>query len=326
MESTAIGWWGVPLAIVAGILRGSAPFLLVSLGECLTEKSGKINLGLEGTLIMGAMSAYGVSYLSSEAIANWQMAWLMPVAPWLGVIVAAIAGAMLGLIHGLLVIQPRINDVAVGIAMIIFGSGLAFFLGKPFIQPAAPQLPTLQLGSWSDLPVVQAALQISPLFLAGILLAVGMQWWFGSTRSGLIVRAVGDRPDAARAMGISVKTVRLVCIVVGSSLAGIGGACLSLYYPGLWTEQISNGQGLMAVALVIFARWQPLNCLYAALLFGGAQAIGPALQAVGIKSLYYLFNATPYILTLLIMIFTSSANRTLNGAPGALGIIDPPAS
>jgi ABC-type uncharacterized transport system permease subunit len=323
IESTSIGWWGVPLAIIGGILRGSTPFLFVSLGECLTEKSGKINLGLEGTLIMGAMSAYAVSYLSSEAIAAWQIDWLIGLAPWLGVMAAALAGSILGLLHGLLVIQPRINDVAVGIAILIFGSGLAFFLGKPFIQPAAPQLPVWQLGDWSDLAVVRAALQISPLLLLGVAIALLMQWWFGATRWGLIVRAVGDRPEAARAMGISVQRVRLICIVVGSCLAGIGGASLSLYYPGLWTEQISNGQGLMAVALVIFARWQPLNCLYAALLFGGAQAIGPALQAAGIKSLYYLFNATPYILTLLIMLFTSSVNRQLTGAPGGLGMDQP---
>jgi ABC-type uncharacterized transport system permease subunit len=320
VEATAIGWWGVPLAIIAGILRGSAPFLFVSLGECLSEKSGKINLGLEGTLVMGAMSAYAVSYLSSEAIAHWQLNWLSGISPWLGVLVAGIVGAILGLLHGVLVIQPRINDVAVGIAMLIFGSGLAFFLGKPFIQPTAPQLPVLRLGEWSDFAVIKAALQINPLFLVGIAIAILMQWWFGSTRWGLMVRAVGDRPAAAKAMGIAVNQVRLVCIIVGSCLAGIGGACLSLYYPGIWTEQISNGQGLMAVALVIFARWQPLNCLYAALLFGGAQAIGPALQSVGIKSLYYLFNATPYILTLLIMIFTSSARRSVPGAPGALGL------
>lgn len=114
----------------------------------------------------------------------------------------------------------------------------------------------------------------------------------------------------------------MLCIIAGSFLAGIGGAYLSLYYPGSWTERISSGQGLMAVALVIFARWNPIQCLYASLLFGGAQAIGPALQSVGINSYYYLFNASPYILTLLIMIFTCSPKRTLTGAPGALGTVN----
>ena len=146
-----------------------------------------------------------------------------------------------------------------------------------------------------------------------------MNWFFRSTRWGLYVRAVGDSPDAARAMGLSIFKVRMLSIILGSFLAGIGGAYLSLYYPGVWNERISRGQGLMAVALVIFARWNPIQCLYDSLLFGGAQAIGPALQSVGVDSYYYLWNASPYILTLAIMIITCSPKRTLSNAPGALG-------
>jgi len=312
MATEAIGWWGVPLGILAGTLRGSAPFLFVSLGECLTEKSGKINLGLEGTLLMGAMSAYAISYLTEGIVGP-------ALSPWLGVLMAGVSGMVLGSIHGWLSQQPRVNDVAVGIAMIIFGGGLANFLGKPFIQPQAPQLQTINIGGWSSLPQVQSALQISPLFILGIAVVPLMSWFFKSTRWGLYVRAVGDSPESARAMGISIFNVRMASIVTGSFLAGIGGACLSLYYPGVWTERISSGQGLMAVALVIFARWQPWQCLWASLLFGGTQALGPAFQSVGIDSYYYLFNAAPYILTLLIMIITCSPNRTLIGAPGALG-------
>lgn len=301
----ALGWWGVPLAIIAGTMRGGTPFLFVSLGECLTEKSGKINLGLEGTLLTGAMAAYGISYLTGS--------------PWLGVLMAGIAGGLLGIIHGWLSQQPRVNDVAVGIAMIIFGSGVAFFLGKPFIQPSAPQLPTIDLSGGTLPPAVESALQLSPLFLLGLAIAPIMTWFFKSTRWGLFIRAVGDSPEAARAMGVSIFRVRMLSVVAGSFLAGIGGASLSLYYPGVWTERISSGQGLMAVALVIFARWNPIACLWASLLFGGAQSLGPALQSVGIKEGYYLFNAAPYVLTLLIMVFTCSPKRTLTGAPGALG-------
>ncbi len=305
MADASVDWLAVPLAIVSGTLRGSAPFLFVSLGECLTEKAGKINLGLEGTLLTGAMTAYAVSYLTGS--------------PWLGVLAAGLAGMCLGAIHAWLSQLPRVNDVAVGIAMLTFGSGLAFFLGKGFIQPKAPPLPILELGTWSTYVPLQSALQISPLLLIGIVIAPIMQWFFKSTRWGLYVRAVGDSPSAARAMGISVVWVRNFAISFGSFLAGIGGASLSLYYPGIWSENISSGQGLMAVALVIFARWQPMQCLGAALLFGGAQAIGPALQAARINAFPYLFNASPYIFTLIIMIVTCSPKRTLTGSPGALG-------
>lgn len=182
----AIGWWGVPLGILAGTLRGSAPFLFVSLGECLTEKSGKINLGLEGTLLTGAMTAYAISYLTGS--------------PWLGVLGAGISGIILGIIYGIISQQPRVNDIAVGIAMIVFGSGIAFFFGKPFIQPSAPQLPALELGFWSNLPQLQSALKICPLFLLGVIIAPLMQWFFRNTRWGLYVRAAGDNPDAAKAL------------------------------------------------------------------------------------------------------------------------------
>ena len=303
--SNDLGWLGVPLAILAGAIRGGTPFLFVSVGECLTEKSGKLNLGLEGVLLMGAMSAYAVSYKTGS--------------PWTGVAAAAIAGMLLGAIHAWLSQLPKVNDIAVGIAMIIFGSGLAFFLGKPFIQPLAPQLPGIGLANWTSNQAVRSAFKICPLFLVGIAVAFAMRWFFSSTRWGLYVRAVGDKPDAARAMGISVWPVRTICIMCGSALAGVGGAYLSLYYPGSWTELISGGQGMIAVALVIFARWNPVQCLWASLLFGGAQALGPALQAIGVQSYYYLFNASPYILTLAVMIATCTTKRNLAGAPGALG-------
>jgi general nucleoside transport system permease protein len=304
-EAQSIGWLGVPLAVAAGAVRGSSPFLFVSLGECLTEKSGKINIGLEGTLLLGAMSGYAVSYKTGS--------------PWIGVLVAGLAGACMGFMHAWLSQLPRVNDIAVGIALFILGSGLAFFIGDPFIQPMAPPLRVFNLGGWSHVPQLQAALKISPLLLVGIVLAFAMHWFFLNTRWGMFIRAVGDNPAAARAQGISVVKVRTFSIMTGSFFAGVGGAYLSLVYPGSWSRLVSSGQGLMAVALVIFARWNPKACLWASLLFGGAQAVGPALQAAGVQSYYYLFNAAPYVLTLVIMIVTCTPKRSLAGAPGALG-------
>jgi simple sugar transport system permease protein len=233
---------------------------------------------------------------------------------------AGAAGLVLGLLHGLVCNLPRVNDIAVGIGLMLFGTGLAFFLGKPYVQPKAPTLPAMPLGAWSGSPQVQAALEVNPLFLIGIGLAVSLSWAFRNTRWGLIVRMVGDSSDAARAMGYAVPRMRTLCTGIGGFLAGIGGSFLSLYYPGSWSEGLSSGQGLMAVALVIFARWNPMRCFYAALLFGGAGAVGPALQSVGITSGYYLFNAAPYVVTLGIMIATCSPRRTLAGAPGELSI------
>ncbi len=304
---TELGWWGVPLGVLGGALRVSTPFLFVSLGECITEKSGRINLGLEGILVMGAMAGYAVSYITGN--------------PWFGVLAAGIAGFFLGLLHGLICNLPKVNDIAVGIGLMLFGTGFAFFLGKPYVQPKAPNLPSLSFGAWADAPQVQAALQVSPLFLIGIALALFLAWAFRNTRWGLVVRMVGDSSDAARAMGYNVNVVRTLATAAGGFLAGIGGSFLSLYYPGSWSEGLSSGQGLMAVALVIFARWNPVHCFYAALLFGGAGSLGPALQSVGITSGYYLYNAAPYVLTLAIMIATCSTRRTLAGAPGELSIV-----
>jgi general nucleoside transport system permease protein len=136
---------------------------------------------------------------------------------------------------------------------------------------------------------------------------------------GLVIRVVGDSTDAARAMGLRPNVIRLLAATAaGGAFAGIGGAYLSLYYPGSWNEGISSGQGLMAVALVIFARWNPIACFWAALLFGGAGALGPALQSVGVSSGYYLFYAAPYVLTLGVLIATSSPTRAMAGAPGEL--------
>lgn len=301
-----LGWWGVVIAVIGGAIRVSTPYLFVSLGETLTEKGGRVNLGLEGILVMGAMTGYGIAHITGS--------------PWLGVLAAACAGAILGGVHGLISNLPRVNDIAVGIALFIFGTGLAFYLGKPFIQPVAPRLPHLALGAWSDLPQVRSALQVNALFILGLLLAPLLYWGLKNSKWGLILRTVGDSSDAATALGYNVNRVRTLGTIAGGFLSGIGGSFLSLYYPGTWNEGLSSGQGLMAVALVIFARWNPMHCFYVSLLFGGATALGPALQTIGITSNYYLYGAAPYVLTLMLLIYSSSTKHALVGAPSELTI------
>ncbi len=292
------------VAVAGGALRVGAPFLFVSLGECVTEKAGRINLGLEGVLVLSAMAAFGGAYWSGS--------------PWVGVLVAMAAGGTLALLHGLLCSLPRVNDVATGIALMLFGTGLAFYLGKPLIQPQAPQLPPIDLGAWSSLPALRAALQINPLVPLGLLLAAALAWMFANTRPGLLLRVAGDSADAARALGHSVTRIRIAATAAGGMIAGLGGACLTLSYPGSWNEGISSGQGLIAVALVIFARWSPLRCIGAALLFGGAAAIGPALQSIGIAWGYHLFNTLPYLLTLVILVLSCKPGQWAAGSPGEI--------
>ena len=300
------GSTGVGLAVLGGAIRISTPFLFVSLGECITEKSGRVNLGLEGTLVLGAMSGYGVAYLTNS--------------PWAGVLAAGVVGSLLGGLHAILCARPRVNDVAVGIALMLFGIGLAFFIGKPLIDVSTPHLPSLSLGWWSQSEAVRSALQINALFVVGLVMTAVVYVLLARTRWGLILRTVGESADSARAMGYDVNRVRLVATVTGGFFAGVGGSFLSLFYPGGWNEGLSSGQGLMAVALVIFARWSPVRCLLASLLFGGASALGPALQSVGVTSGYYLFNAAPYVLTLAIIVATSSRAQSLAGQPAELRV------
>ena len=300
-----IGIFGtVMISLVGGAIRVSTPYLFVSLGECITETSGRINLGQEGILILGAMVGYAISFKTGN--------------PWAGVVCAGLAGSMLGALHALACSLPRVNDIAIGIAVILFGTGMAFLVGKPFIQPAAPMLPALELGWWSNSEAIRSALRINALFFVGVALTFALRWGFSSLRWGMVLRTVGDSADAAKALGFSVLYVRFVATVVGAFFSGVGGAFLSLYYPGSWTESLSSGQGLMAVALVIFARWDPLRCLWTSLLFGAAGALGPALQTMGFGQVYYLVSAAPYALTLGILIASSSSERRAAGAPREL--------
>ena len=269
-------------------LRVSTPFLFVSLGECLTEKSGRINLGLEGTLVMGAMSGYGIAYLTGS--------------PWCGVLVAGLAGMMLGAIHAMVCGLPRVNDIAVGIALMLFGVGLAFFLGKPFIQPQAPLLPSIGLGWWSDIPQVRAALEVNALFLIGLLLVrldgmVPDAHSLGSHRSGR---------GRKRRCGARDRVSREPCSVCLHGGGRVFRRRRRIVPVPVLSGQLERGpferSGPDGRCVVIFARWDPVRCLYAALLFGAAGSLGPALQSVGITQGYYLFNAVPYLLTLIIMI------------------------
>ncbi len=323
----SIDFAALALALLGGAIRVGTPFLFVSLGECITERAGRVNLGLEGTLVLGAMTAYTVSckvgnQWLSDLTGSFGMdpAIFVTIAPWLGVLAAGAVGAILGIMHAVICNLPRVNFVAVGIALMVFGVGLANYLGKPMIQPVAPKLPAFDFGWWAESEQARFALRVNALFLIGLVLTPVLAWMLVSTRWGMILRLAGESEEAAAAMGYSVNWIRVFATAMGGVLAGVGGSFLSLYYPGSWTESISSGQGLMAVALVIFARWDPYRCLLASLIFGGAGALGPALQAQGLSSgaVAYLWNSAPYVLTLVLMMISSSRDRAMIGAPGVL--------
>ena len=208
-----------------------------------------------------------------------------------------------------------------GIAIMLAGTGIAFFFGKPYVQPSATLLPGIPFGFWSSSSQVQNALLVCPLFLLGIGAAIALHWCFNATRVGLRIRIVGDSQDAALALGLPIDRTRFLATACGSALAGIGGAFLSLYYPGSWNEGLSSGQGLMAVALVGFSRRNPINshlCFTFIWCSGGARS--PSLQTVGITWGYYLFYAAPYVVTRVGLIITARGGRSLRGMPGQLSI------
>lgn len=308
-EATAFGIESIPLVVFGRAILMGTPYLYVSLGECLTEKAGRVNLGQEGTLFLGALTGFAISYYTDS--------------PWLGVLAAGLVGAAMGTLHAVICNLPRVNSVAVGIALMIFGMGLSWFLGNPYIGKKADRLPHIEFGAWSSSPQVRDALGINVLFVAGVVLAPLMWWMLANTRWGLIVRLAGESEDAAVALGYSVPRIRIAATALGGFLAGIAGSYLSLYFPGSWNEQISTGQGLMAVALVIFARWNPVYCLLASLLFGGAGSLGRVLQSLDqiTAAQAYLWDTAPYVLTLGILILTSSRARALIGAPAELSVV-----
>jgi len=304
--SNDLGLWAIPLVIFGNAILMGTVYLYVSLGECITEKAGRVNLGQEGSLFLGALTGFAVSYHTGS--------------PWLGVLAAGLVGTAMGFLHAVICNQPRVNNVAVGIALMMFGMGLSWFLGNSYIGKKAEHLSSIDFGWWVDPeknPQLKFALQINVLFLVGLALTPVLWWMLANTRWGLILRLAGESEEAAAAMGYSVNSIRIVATCIGGFLAGVGGSYLSLYSPGSWNEAISTGQGLMAVALVIFARWNPINCLLASLLFGGVGSVGLVFQGQGWSTAAqaYLWGSAPYVFTLVIMILTSSRARAMVGAP-----------
>ena len=305
-----------PVALFAGLVAAATPLLFAALGELVVEKSGVLNLGVEGMMIVGAVCGFAIAVTTTS--------------PAIGFLAAALAGAGLALIFGALTQYLLSNQVATGLALTLFGLGLAALIGQPFTGITSPSLPEPALPGLAGVPVLGELLfSYDAVVYLGIVL-VALVWLFlNRTRSGLILRAVGENHDAAHSLGYPVIGIRLAAIAFGGACAGIGGAYLSLQRVPQWTEGMTAGAGWIALAIVVFAAWKPWRVLLGAWLFGGVtilqlnlQASGflSALQEIGIPLQAAYLSMAPYLVTIVVLVVISSdrARASLN-APASLG-------
>lgn len=294
------------IPLLAAAIQSGTPILYATLGEILTEKSGVLNLGVEGMMITGALAAFVTAQATGQ--------------PMLAFLVAGIVGAAFGGIHAIVCLWFLGNQVVSGLALTIFGLGLANYLGTPLIGQTAPGFDKLTFPLLHHLPGLGPVLFQQDALVYVAILVVPLLWFFlEKCRWGLNLRAVGEHPEAAAAAGISVMRYRWIGILGGGCLAGFGGAYLSLAYTHLWTNGLSGGRGWIAVALVIFAFWRPGRALLGAYLFGGVMAFQLRLQAVGTHLPSSLLLMLPYLLTVAVLVFSSWKSKHAD-APAALGV------
>ncbi|MFW2545059.1 ABC transporter permease [Primorskyibacter sp. 2E107] len=293
-----------PVLLVASIMVSATPILLAAIGEMVVEKSGVLNLGVEGMMITGAVVGFAVSV----TIGN----------PYLGFVAAAVAGAVLSLAFGVLTQFLLSNQVATGLGLTLVGLGLSSLIGKPYEGMKAPPVAKLDIPLLSDLPVFGKMLFSHDVMIYVSLLLVLAVWAFLKfTRAGLILRAVGESHDSAHALGYKVVYVRLLAIGFGGACAGLGGAYLSLVRVPQWTEGMTAGAGWIALAIVVFASWRAGRVLIGAYLFGGVTVLQLNLQAAGANVPVALLSASPYLITIIVLVFISA--RGAHGSPGSLG-------
>ncbi|HIQ05388.1 MAG TPA: ABC transporter permease [Anaerolineae bacterium] len=304
------------VSILAVTIRAGTSLLYATIGEIYTERAGILNLGLEGIMLMGAVSAFAAGYHTGSV--------------WIAVVTALIVGAVLASIHAFLTITLRADQVVSGLALTIFASGLASFLGqrlgpegKPLVGLVGPRFERLAIPGLSALPVVGKALFHQDLLVYVMYLLVPLAWFYlYRTRPGLHLRSVGENPETADAMGINVTATRYLYTILGGMLVGLGGAHLSLAYTPGWTENLTGGRGWIAIALVIFATWDPVRAVLGAILFGGINAVQFRMQAAGTTIPAAFLGMMPYLFTVAVLVIITwwEAFRKRVGAPAALGV------
>ncbi|MGQ0549284.1 MAG: ABC transporter permease [Armatimonadota bacterium] len=292
--------------LLAAAVASGAPLIFAGIGEVLAERSGVLNLGVEGMMLTGAVAGFAVAAVTRN--------------PWLAVVVALAAGAALAAGHAFLTVTLGSEQVTTGLALALFGTGLSAFLGKPFIGiPNPVPFRPVAIPAVSEIPIVGRVLFTQDLLVyAGYALAVAAWWWLSRTRPGLHLRACGENPEAADAMGVNVTVTRYAAVTAGGALAGLAGGYLSLAYTPAWTENMTGGLGWIAIALVIFATWNPLRLLAGAYLFGAVDALGFRVQILGVETSSILLRMLPYVFTLGVLLLITVLRRQTS-VPAALG-------
>lgn len=296
----------VIIPLLAAAIQSGTPILYATLGEIFTEKSGVLNLGVEGIMICGALAGFVVAKITGS--------------PVLGFVAAGLAGSLLAALHGIVCLWFFGNQVVSGLALTIFGTGLANYLGTSFVGHSAPGFGPVAIPLLSAIPFFGPILfQHDMLVYLTYCIPPLMIFFFVGTRYGLGLRASGEYPAAATAAGLNVQSYRWLGILTGGFLMGLGGGYLSLAYTHLWTNGLTSGRGWIAVALVIFAFWRPGRAVFGAYLFGGIMALQLRLQASGTHLPSSLLLMLPYSLTVIVLVF-SSWRRASTGEPAALGV------
>lgn len=293
--------------LIASAIAAAVPLGFAALGELVVERSGVLNLGLEGMMLLGALAAFAVVAHGGG----------------LGLAVAAgvAAGALAALVFGVLTVTLQANQVATGLALTILGSGISAFLGRQYVGfPAAASFKELPVPGLSGIPLVGPVFSLNLLGYSAVALLAGVTWFLFRTRAGLIVRTVGESPAVARSLGLRVSRVRYLAVLFGGTMAGLSGCYYAVAQFKMWQEGLTSGNGWIALALVVFATWRPLRVAVGALLFGGITALGLYLQTVGVHVSAFALSSLPYLATILVLVFISSNQQALRrNSPASLG-------
>lgn len=297
----------IAVSVASATLRAGTPLVFAALGELVVEKAGVLNLGVEGMMLAGAVAGFIATVLTGD--------------PLVGLVVAMLAGAFMALLFGVITLSLLANQVATGLALSIFGTGLSAFVGLGYVGKPIQGLEPLAIPAVSKLPILGPLLFSQDTLVYASFVAFGaVEWFLYRSRAGLVLRAVGESPDAAHALGYPVIRIRYLAVLFGGAMAGLAGAYLSLAYTPMWAENMTAGRGWIALALVVFATWKPSRVLLGAYIFGGVTIIQLYAQGAGVDVSAPLLSTLPYLATILVLVLISrDATKIRLNAPAALG-------